>query len=100
VTVPEKVITTVGGTVDVDVPEFGTSGYVWGIAALPDGVELVSEELIRQHGKRIGGGGTRRFRLRAVEPGTHVITLHLRRSWEAAPKEEMAVCVDARTDER
>jgi len=43
---------------------------------------------------KIGGGGVRRFTLRADRPGTFYLDLQLKRAWEPQPIDRMRVLIE------
>lgn len=58
------------------------TGYRWGLAsALSQAIELLSD-VYTVAGEGIGGGGQRRWRFRASNPGSFEITLKYAREWE------------------
>jgi predicted secreted protein len=68
---------------DVLLEENATSGYRWRPSELPSDIELLEDVSLLSPGGRIGGGGQRRFTLRAKRPGTFVVWFELRREWES-----------------
>jgi inhibitor of cysteine peptidase len=81
-----------GGEVEVALPESPTTGYRWSLPDPPAGVAVVDAGW-QPHGgpAEVGGGGIRRFRLRASAAGEHRLRFVLRREWEASALREHEV---------
>ncbi|WP_394823872.1 protease inhibitor I42 family protein [Pendulispora albinea] len=91
---PQTVTAAAGEEFAVRVESNPTTGYVWKVHALPDGVELLSSEYEHEVGPgHPGRPGTQIFRFRALEPGEHAIDLTLERPWEAKAIDSLAVTV-------
>lgn len=86
-----------GSSLEVRVPEIGTSGYRWQLSISGPGLRLESDQVERS-GPGIGAGGRRLFRLLAEEPGRVVVRAELRRPWQrdVAPEQSLEVVVDVR----
>lgn len=83
----------VGDHLFVELPENGTTGYVWEVerTALP----LAQEESTRSAASTsaVGAGGTATFAWTARTAGEGVIRLKLWRPWEKAPIEQWEATV-------
>jgi inhibitor of cysteine peptidase len=71
-----------GETLIIRLQENPTTGYRWTVESNA-GMRLDDDSFSRT-GTGVGGGGSRRLQWTAQAPGTHSITLLLRRPWEAA----------------
>jgi predicted secreted protein len=83
-----------GDTVELRLPENGSTGYVWDVVSLPDGIELVEDHVTLPGELRPGAEGERalHFAVRCAAQGP--IELALRRPWEdrtEAPAETFSV---------
>ncbi len=82
----------------VRLPQNASTGYVWSLVSLGDGLALVDDHVqaARPTGAEMapaGASSERVFRLRAVGPGVWPVHLRLARSWEAAPLEERRLTI-------
>lgn len=66
--------------VTVRLDENPSTGYRWNIEA-DEGLELVGESFERS-GEAIGAGGVRVFQFRALEAGSHRLSIRKWRDWE------------------
>jgi predicted secreted protein len=73
----------VGEELVVRLPENRTTGYRWHLALPAGALSLDGDSYEAEAPGRPGSGGTRTFRLRATQPGTHRLGAALRRSWES-----------------
>jgi predicted secreted protein len=73
----------VGQELVVRLPENRTTGYRWQLSVPVDGLALDDDTYEPDASERPGSGGTRTFRLRATQPGTHHLGAALRRPWES-----------------
>ena len=86
----------VGDEVVLRVAENGTTGHQWSVEVAGGEVEIVDNRSVPPGDLDIGrpapgAAGKRLIRVRAVVPGTTVVTLRLARPWEAAVAEERRV---------
>jgi predicted secreted protein len=73
----------VGAGICIELNENPATGYTWNMPELDGQVlSLETDETVPFPGAGIGGGGVRRFLLRARKPGTARLRLAYRRSWE------------------
>jgi inhibitor of cysteine peptidase len=87
-TMPVFTATACGGVIKasvnvplaIDLEENPTTGYRWDFEADP-GLEIVSSSYSLNEGGGVGGGGARRFVMRADGPGTFAVRGKLWRSW-------------------
>lgn len=69
-----------------------STGYVWEVQALPEGVELLGSDYEKPSGDvRPGDPATRVFRLRALRAGKYSLTFQLKRKWEKQAIESKTV---------
>lgn len=88
----------VGDEVVIRLRENGTTGYVWSVRELGDGLALVSDEFVPPGPQRgAGAAGERLVRIRAVArrpaPGSADVVLEHGRAWEPEPIERRRVRV-------
>ncbi|MFI7675085.1 protease inhibitor I42 family protein [Actinophytocola sp. NPDC049390] len=82
---------SVGGTVNLALPENPTTGYRW---RLTGPLEVVSDEFFPS-GTTPGAAGERVFVLRVVRAGRHEVLAELTRPWEARVKDVRTFVVEA-----
>jgi inhibitor of cysteine peptidase len=83
-----------GDTVELRLPENGSTGYVWDLVTTPDGVELVDDQVTLPSELRPGADGERRLRFTVRGAVQGPLELALRRPWEdssVAPAETFDV---------
>ena len=79
----ETIRTSAGEEFEVRLESTPTTGYVWGVAQLPDTVELLREEFEPSGGEpQAGAPGFQHFRFRARQAGEYQIDFVLKRQWE------------------
>ncbi len=80
--------------VRVSLPENATTGYLWGVVDHGEGLEVIGEEHLAGESTP-GAAGRYEVRVRAVQPGSWMLRLGRRRSWEdtAADERELTVLV-------
>ena len=89
----------VGEDVLVRLPQNASTGYVWSLVSLGDGLALVDDLVQAARPTDLemtpapGASSERVFRLRAVGPGVWPVHLRLARPWEAAPLEERRLTI-------
>jgi inhibitor of cysteine peptidase len=87
----------VGDEIVIQLPENATTGYLWSVREMGDGLDLVEDTTIPATARQgVGAGGVRVIRVRAVAPTRGDLVLQLRRAWEDRPIEERRVTVIAR----
>jgi inhibitor of cysteine peptidase len=90
----------VGDEVVIRLPENATTGYVWSVQSVDDGLELVEDAMVPASATAgspaPGAGGEHVVRLRATAPARADVVLHLGRSWEPAPAQQRRVTVTVR----
>lgn len=77
-----------GDAVVIEVPETPSSGYVWEVALVADGLAPVGDEYRAAEPRALGGRGWHRFLVRVDTAGYQLLRLDLRRPWEAGPAVE------------
>jgi inhibitor of cysteine peptidase len=78
-----EVSVRLGDEVRVSLKENPTTGYLWALASMLEGVLKLEESLFSAQSIGVGGGGTRRFLFRAIVPGRITLELRLLRPWES-----------------
>lgn len=111
----------VGDEVVIRLPENATTGYVWSVQSVDDGLELVEDVMVPAGGAAEpggaadrpatpatspgatspglappGAGGEHVVRLRATAPSRADVVLHLGRSWEPTPAQQRRITVTVR----
>jgi inhibitor of cysteine peptidase len=76
----------VGETIEIDLPENPTTGFLWYIEGA-DGSALVTSDF-ELGGEAVGAGGTRTFRITPQRQNDEHIVLSLRRASSTHPVEE------------
>lgn len=72
-----------GDAITVELDEIPTSGYRWELDAYdPSVLEPDGDDFSPATDGTLGGGGTRRFRLKVVGSGTSQLKFVRRRAWE------------------
>ncbi len=77
-------IVQAGRQFPIDLEAMPGAGYMWELAAPPQQIELVSQEVI-SFSEAIGGSSTQRFVLVAKVPGSYQLAFQLKRKWEEQP---------------
>jgi predicted secreted protein len=85
---------TVGDTVVVRLPEM-TTGHVWSVSELGDGLVLLGDRYESTGESAPGGGADLVFELRADRTGDWAVGLRLAREWESQPLDERRITVRA-----
>ena len=68
----------------IDLEAIPGAGYMWELIQRPEGLELVSQEVV-SISREIGGNSTQRFLLVARQPGSYSLAFQLKRKWEKDP---------------
>jgi inhibitor of cysteine peptidase len=63
-----------------------TTGFEWQAIYDPEAVELVNRSY-QPSSAKVGGGGEEVLTFKALQQGSAVITMELRRPWEKGPRE-------------
>ena len=99
---PRLEIRSSPGTVEVELPETPSTGYVWRLAGAPASVREAGRDY-RDAGAAAepvaGGSGLRVFRLEVGERGRHELEFLLQRPWEEAALERRIVTLVVDDDE-
>jgi inhibitor of cysteine peptidase len=93
--VDAEVTVSVGDDVVIRLPENATTGYVWTVPAVGDGLELVEDTMVLPKVVAPGAGGERLVRIRATAPTRAGVVLRLARPGETEPAQERRVTVVA-----
>ena len=98
-------ISMVPGDGWIALPEIPTSGYRWNLVQVPRGVDVVGDEfsLTPSHSggpPKLGGGGTRSFRVHVGDTGVYELRFVRKRAWETKPIEERTVRLNVTSPER
>jgi predicted secreted protein len=79
----DDVEAVVGEGFSVRLPSTPTTGYVWHVAALPKGLELLGSAFEKAPGTtKPGDEAVQVLRFRALEAGSYEIGFSLRRTWQ------------------
>jgi inhibitor of cysteine peptidase len=80
----ERFEVRIGRSIDFELEENPTTGYLWSIEKLnEDVVKVQHREFVALSGAMIGGGGIRKIQLKAIAVGETPIQLKLLRKWES-----------------
>lgn len=82
----------VGDEVVLRLPENATTGYVWSVHSMGDGLMPVADTTV-PGAKAPGAAGMRVMRMRVVGPRGTEVVLRLGRPWESEPAEERRIAV-------
>jgi inhibitor of cysteine peptidase len=82
-----------GDTVRLRLPENATTGYVWSVAELAEGLILDEEHSEPSGDVAPGAAGLHVFTFRAVAAGQWQVGLRLGRAWESSALDEHWVIV-------
>jgi predicted secreted protein len=86
----------VGGEFSVRLESNPTTGYVWEVETLPEGLELSGSEYKKSEGAlQVGSPGIQFFRFRAQKSGEYQINFVHKRQWEKNPINSHTVKVEA-----
>ncbi len=91
---PQVRTVQVGRHFAVDLEAIPGAGYMWEIAQLPAGLELVSQAVVSIP-PEIGGTSTQRFLLVARQPGRYDLEFRLKRRWEKEPARKSHFSIQA-----
>lgn len=82
----------VGDEVVLRLPENATTGYVWSVRSMGDGLMLVDDTMVPGRGAP-GAAGARVMRMRVVGAGDTEVIVRLGRPWESEPAEERRIAI-------
>ena len=83
---------SVGDEVVLRLPENATTGYVWSVYSIGDGLTLVADTMV-PGGDAPGTAGARVMRMRVVGAKATEVILRLGRPWESEPAEERRIAI-------
>lgn len=90
----ETIIVAVGGEFTVRLKSTPTTGYVWEVHTLPEGIQLSGSDHEKSAGAIQPGDPVNQvFRLRTLKAGEHIINFVLKRQWESNATESHTVTV-------
>jgi predicted secreted protein len=78
---------------DIDLEALPGAGYMWGLSQIPNGIDLLSHEVVFVSAE-VGGPSTQRFRLVAHQPGRYPLVFQFKRSWEKDPVKTTEITVN------
>ena len=90
----ETIRIPVGEEFSVRLESTPTTGYMWNVNTLPEGIQLLGSEYEKPTGDRPGDPGIQAFRFRALRAGEHLINFALKRPWEKNPIRSRTVRVE------
>jgi predicted secreted protein len=91
---PVEEVPAADGRAFVRLPEIPTSGYVWQVSELPEGLRLAAERYSQAGTPKVAGGsGEHIFELDVLAPGSWEAAFELRRPWDREPLERRRVIV-------
>ena len=82
----EQILTRLGEPFTIRLKVNPTTGFGWQAIYDPKAAELV-EQSYQAGSSNVGGGGEDVLTFKALQPGTVVITMELRRPWEKGSRE-------------
>ena len=85
-----------GTPFDVKLASGPSTGYIWELQSLPEGVLLLGSDYSESDPATIGGGGTQVFHLETQRPGRFNLVFVHKRRWETEPIETRLIEVDSR----
>jgi predicted secreted protein len=92
----ETIIIAVGKEFTVRLKSTPTTGYVWEVPSLPEGIQLLGSDYEKPEGDvQPGDPVIQVFRCLALKAGEHLITFVLKRQWESNAVESHVVTVKA-----
>jgi predicted secreted protein len=86
-----------GKPFEVELGSAPTTGYMWELRSVPEGVELLGTDFALPPDAAIGDGGTHVFRLKTDRTGRFDLHFVLKRRWETEPIETRVIEVEARS---
>lgn len=92
---PDQLDVSVHEPFVVELSGNGVGGYVWQLAAPPDGIRVLSDRDVPPREPGVGAGGTKEFQLEAAGPGEYAVAFELRRDWEPEAERVRTVTVRA-----
>ena len=92
----ETIVVDVGSEFTIRLTSTPTTGYVWNVQALPEGIQLLGSAYEKSPiGIRPGDPIIHAFRFRALLSGQRIINFFLKRQWESNAIEAHTVTVQA-----
>ena len=92
----ETIIGAVGGEFTVRLKTTPTTGYVWEVHTLPEGIQLLGSNYEKSaSGIQPGDPSIHVFQFRILKAGEHIFNLVLKRQWESNAIESHTVTVNA-----
>jgi inhibitor of cysteine peptidase len=85
-----------GATCMIQLPENPTTGYRWQVHSAGAPVVAIEADDFEVGSQRVGAPGLRRWTVRAAQPGTAVIELRNRRSWETEAMSTFRITLQVR----
>lgn len=83
-----EIVVPVGETFIIELEGNPTTGYEWELQLDNDKLKVVDRQYQPAGTDTVGGGGTERFRLKAIKKGDVVIRAIYKRAWETNAIEE------------
>jgi len=80
---------------DVKLGSGPSTGYIWQLQSLPDGVLLLGSDYVEASPATTGGGGVQIFHLTTQRPGRFNLLFVRKRRWETEPIETRQIVVDS-----
>jgi predicted secreted protein len=71
-----------GAPFDIELRSSPSTGYVWELQALPEGVSLLGSDYVEASPGTIGGSGVQIFHLKTQHPGRFNLVFVHKRRWE------------------
>ena len=85
-----------GTPFNVELGSAPSTGYIWDLQSLPEGVLLLGSDYVGTGPASIdGGGGTQVFHLKTQRPGRFNLLFVHKRKWETDPIETRLVEIDS-----
>ncbi|WP_406492295.1 protease inhibitor I42 family protein [Streptomyces sp. NBC_00846] len=86
-----EVHVSLGDEVVVQLPENATTGYLWSVQRVDDGLEVTGNEYEAPGQPLPGAGGKRVVRVRPTAAGEGLVQLVLKRPWEDDVQDRLSV---------
>lgn len=94
ITDEQKASVAVGDCVTVRLTENATTGYLWSVKRVGDGLAVEAERSVPPAEAAPGAAGQHLLRIRATDPGTWYVDLRLGRAWEDTALEERRITLE------
>jgi predicted secreted protein len=92
----DVMVVQAGVPFDVKLGSGPSTGYIWELSSLPEGVLLSGSDYVEASPATIGGGGVQIFHLTTQRPGRFNLLFVRKRRWEKEPIETRQIVVDSR----